>query len=144
MPNLVICLTILRFVLFGPRDPPTSKQDTSHCLYNRSSCELWHGILYCYMTRHITLLHDKAYVACYLFNRINLSAVNVMDVRGFFLWSISWLMDHITSIAHWINPLRRTSEHKMTMVKEKTLFIIIQIFNQFNYLLNLIYLGFII
>ena len=22
MPNLVICLTILRFALFGPRDPP--------------------------------------------------------------------------------------------------------------------------
>ena len=28
MPNLVICLTILRFVLFGPRDPPTTSKRT--------------------------------------------------------------------------------------------------------------------
>ena len=25
MPNLAICLTILRFALFGPRDPPTNR-----------------------------------------------------------------------------------------------------------------------
>ena len=27
MPNLVICLTLLRFPIFRPRDPPTNNAD---------------------------------------------------------------------------------------------------------------------
>ena len=32
MPNLVICLTILQFTFFGPRDPPTNHHLTAHII----------------------------------------------------------------------------------------------------------------
>ena len=40
MPNLLICLTTLRFVLFGPRDPPIKR-------LGRRSLDLQKCMIYC-------------------------------------------------------------------------------------------------
>ena len=55
MPNLAICLTILRFALFGPRDPPTKP-------IARTQTEPKY--VYAYNCHSTLKLAGKSYVGC--------------------------------------------------------------------------------